>query len=212
MFSKYLQIARKEFPCADTNTVLPAMTHGAMWSNQKGNTRSTVNFNDSAPGSGLWHIAVRGIVAWMTLVRLLNLGRWDVVAAAPNLDLVISVLGSCVCLVQALQAAIVTLVESPRVHNWHSEVLGLHADRPRGLDCPAQDGGEDDVKLEALLLDDLASVDGLLLAILAQVDIMPAGEDVGNVPQALAMADKDDLVNCAAHGATGRLPSKAMTS
>merc|ERR1719223_1038107 len=27
------------------------MTHGAMWSNQKGKTRSTVNFKDSAPGS-----------------------------------------------------------------------------------------------------------------------------------------------------------------
>ena len=50
MLSKYLTIALKELPWAETTTLLPDKMAGQIWSCQKGSTLSTVSFKHSVNG------------------------------------------------------------------------------------------------------------------------------------------------------------------
>mmetsp|Transcript_78434 Transcript_78434/g.201982 ORF Transcript_78434/g.201982 Transcript_78434/m.201982 type:complete len:213 (-) Transcript_78434:57-695(-) len=53
MPSRNLTIARMELPCAQTNTVLPALSCGAMDSSQYGSTRAMVSLRHSVSGMSL---------------------------------------------------------------------------------------------------------------------------------------------------------------
>src|SRR5690606_3735145 len=93
-------------------------------------------------------------------------------------------------------------------------VEGLVADRLQvGLADGPQDvvvcrlraderGGESDVEAEAAFLQLAACFPGLLVPLLRKADIAPAGEQVFQVPFALAVADEDE---CAGHQAVSSL-------
>ena len=141
------------------------------------------------------NVFVKRIVRRVTLVAGFDRGRWDVEAATPDLDLVVTILCSGVRLVETLKAAVMPLVEAPGVHDGHREVLAVSAHRPGGLYSSTQYRREDDVELETLLFQALPSLDGLLLAILAQIHVRPASEDVRHIPHALTVTDEDHLVH-----------------
>mmetsp|Transcript_5567 Transcript_5567/g.12236 ORF Transcript_5567/g.12236 Transcript_5567/m.12236 type:complete len:215 (-) Transcript_5567:90-734(-) len=140
------------------------------------------------------HASVERIVRRVPLVRDLDLRGWDVEAPTPDLHLRIAVFGSCVGLIQTLQPTVVALVQAPCVHNRHRKILGLRAHRPGSLNRAPKNRSEDDVEFEALLFEAKASICRLPLAVLAQVDIGPTGKDIRHVPEALSMADENDLV------------------
>mmetsp|Transcript_23149 Transcript_23149/g.60829 ORF Transcript_23149/g.60829 Transcript_23149/m.60829 type:complete len:205 (-) Transcript_23149:21-635(-) len=141
------------------------------------------------------NVLVKWIVRRVPLVAGFDRGRWDVEAATPDLDLVVTVLRGGVRLVETLKAAVVPLVQAPGVHDGHREVLAVSAHRPGGLDSSPQHRREDDVELETLLFQALSSLDGLLLAVLAQIHVRPTGENVRHVPHALTVTDEDHLVH-----------------
>ena len=64
---------------------------------------------------------------------------------------------------------------------------------PERANRPLQDGGERDVECEPLGLQQLAGPLRLGLALVGQVDVGPAGEEVLLVPDALAMTQEDKL-------------------
>ena len=60
--------------------------------------------------------------------------RSSAVAAPPDLDLVSPMPGCCLCLVQALQGAIVALIELPGLFNRQPELVQLIQDIVEGTD------------------------------------------------------------------------------
>ena len=64
---------------------------------------------------------------------------------------------------------------------------------PERADRPLQDRGERDVECKSLGLEQLTGLFGLGLALVGQIDISPAGEEVFLVPDALAMTQEDKL-------------------
>ena len=57
----------------------------------------------------------------------------------------------------------------------------------------------DDIGQEVFLLEQVGGVTSLALALLVEIDVHPAGEEVLGVPFALAMAEQDELCS---HGST----------
>mmetsp|Transcript_93990 Transcript_93990/g.196095 ORF Transcript_93990/g.196095 Transcript_93990/m.196095 type:complete len:341 (+) Transcript_93990:137-1159(+) len=146
----------------------------------------------------LGNMPVEGVVGRVARVADVDGGRWDVVAPPPNLDLLITMLRCSFGLVETLQTSIVAFVETPSVDDWHGEVVGFHQGRPCGSDGTSQHRCENDIELEASVLQHLACLHGLELTLLREVDISPTSEDVLDVPVALAVAEEDDLEGAAA--------------
>src|SRR6266540_2652030 len=97
--SRYFTSARRLLPCAAISTRLPCLMAGAIVSCQYGRKRATVSFSDSDAG----------ISAGVALVLGRERRGWDVVAPAPDLDLVFAMLRRGFRLVQALQCPVVPL-------------------------------------------------------------------------------------------------------
>lgn len=76
-------------------------------------------------------------------------GRRDVERAPPDLHLSLSVPGGCLGLVQASQASVVSLVESPGPVNRHPHLVNAIQNQPQCPDGPFQHRGVANVKLEA---------------------------------------------------------------
>ena len=97
-------------------------------------------------------------------------------------------------LVLPLEVAVVALVEAPSpLDRDPVAVRGVEGEVGR-RDGAAQDGGVDDVRQHALLLEELAAPDGLGRALLAEGNIHPAAEEVLGVPFALAVAEQHECV------------------
>ena len=97
-----------------SSTRLPDCDRGAIVSCQYGRNRATVSFSDSVSGrSAGGRVRVARIARRVALVVGVERRRRDVVAAAPDLDLRLAVLGRGFRLVQPLQRAVVPLVQPP---------------------------------------------------------------------------------------------------
>src|SRR5471032_251300 len=121
--------------------------------------------------------------------------RRRVVAAAPYQHLVVAVLGGGFALVQALQGAVVALVQAPvvldrQVHHVHL----VHA-QPQRADRALEHRGVGQVEGVAGLLQHLAGRLGFGDALLGQVHVGPAGEAVREVPGGLAVAHEYDFIH-----------------
>src|SRR5699024_10494037 len=97
------------------------------------------------------------------------------------------------------ERAVVALVEPPApAHRDPVAVDDVEAHRGRG-DRAAEQRRVDDVGEDAGVAQLLAATQGLRAALLGQVDVDPAGEEVLGVPQALAVAEQDERVG---HGSS----------
>mmetsp|Transcript_84386 Transcript_84386/g.235432 ORF Transcript_84386/g.235432 Transcript_84386/m.235432 type:complete len:239 (+) Transcript_84386:338-1054(+) len=95
--------------------------------------------------------------------------------------------------VEALQATIHPLVESPRLLHRHVELTRALQGQVARLDRALQIGRETNVHLDALLLEELASALGLFNALFRQVHVHPAREPIRDVPLRLAMPGENQL-------------------
>lgn len=128
-------------------------------------------------------------------VLLIHGRRWDIEGTAPDLHLLLAVLFSRLCLVEASEASVVTFVQAPGTdHRQPHLVRALH-DGPQGLDGPFKHRGVAHVKLHARLFDGLRSTLGLLQPLLTEVSIKPAAEAVLLVPGAFAVSDDNQAMN-----------------
>ena len=128
-----------------------------------------------------------------TLVAVLKrLGR-HVEGATPDLDLLVTVLGSGLGLVHALQGAIVTLIELPALDD--GQPLAVHREQNvvQRVDGALEVRGVADVEVVAGLLEGLAAVEGFLHASLREVHVGPASKEVCLVPLALAVTDDNEV-------------------
>jgi hypothetical protein len=121
-------------------------------------------------------------------------GRRDVVAAPPDLHLLGAVGLGRLLLVLALEVAVVALVEPPGAANRQPEAVQLVEGELGGADGPHLERGVHHVGLESGLADGDPGGPGLGLALLGEVGVVPAGEEVEVVPLALAVADQHQVV------------------
>src|SRR5262245_37018031 len=126
------------------------------------------------------------------VVRAEGRGR-DVVAAAPDLHLGLPVLRHRLRLVEALQRAIVALVQTPGALHRYPHAVHLIEHDPQGADGALQHRGEGDVRGEVLLEQLLSCLDRFDTSLGREIDVRPAGEEVLEIPDALAVADQDQL-------------------
>ena len=138
---------------------------------------------------------VAGIVAGPALVGFFQ-SRWrDVVAAAPNEDLVVAEFRSGLAFVEALERAVVAFVQAPVFFHGNPKLVEFGEDAPEGVERTLEDGDIGDVEREAFLLEEFAGGLGLGAAFVAELDIVPAGEAVFFIPGAFAVADENEFVH-----------------
>ena len=124
-------------------------------------------------------------------LETLSLGRGHIVGAAPHVHLLGAVLLGSLGLVQTLQGAVVALVQPPVVSGRHIIPRGLIVPHDN-LSSPLsanQIAGVDDVKPDVSQLK--ASLIRLFDALLRQIDIGPAGEAIGRIPDRLTMPNQN---------------------
>ena len=163
------------------------LRHDRALANRAARARSVLE----ALGRGDRDAGVARVGGEIEFARRLQHRRRNVEAAAPDLDLLVAVLGRGLGLVEPGEPAIVALVEPP--------VLGLGDPQPparlerqmQRLDRAGLERGEGDASAAALRGEQRARGARFVLALGGQVDIPPAGEAVFQVPLALAVADED---------------------
>jgi hypothetical protein len=117
--------------------------------------------------------------------------RRGVEAAAPDLHLVLAVLGRRLGLVQPGKPAVVTLVQAPVLGFGNPHAACRLEREVERADRTGLHGGEGERRKHALLAQQRAGSPCFGLALLSEIDIPPAGKTVLEVPLALAMADED---------------------
>ena len=121
--------------------------------------------------------------------------RRGVEGAAPEHELLLAVLLERLLLVLALQGAVVALVEAPGALDGDPVPVGRVERQARGGDGASLQRGVHDVRAAGRPHRmQLAAAHRLGPALLGQVDVDPAGEEVLGVPVALAVAEQDQGV------------------
>ena len=111
-----------------------------------------------------FQVAISLVVAGMARVAGLELGRRNIVAPSPDLHLVLPVFLHCFQLVEALQRAVVPLVEPPILDDRDVVAIEFLSRIVEGLNGPREDRGVAEIELIAVLVQSLARLNGLLNA------------------------------------------------
>ena len=134
---------------------------------------------------GLEHL----LVLRVALVIVSQFGRSDVEGTSPDLDLVVAVLGGGLGLVEALEHAVMLLVQLPCADDRDVLLIELAKDVVCGMDGSLEVRGVADVEFEAFFFQQLTAAFGFFDTGFGQIDIGPAGEQVGLVPLGLTVSD-----------------------
>jgi hypothetical protein len=114
--------------------------------------------------------------------------RWrNVVAAAPDFDLILAVLRGRFRLVQPLERAVVTLVQAPVFRHRNPQLPHLVERDPERLDGADQDRRKGEVEREPRLFHQTARFSRFGAPFLGEIDVLPSGEPVLAVPLAFAV-------------------------
>jgi hypothetical protein len=140
-------------------------------------------------------LGVAHVAAFAARVVRFQRRRRGVVAAAPDQHLLVAVLLGGFGLVQALQAAVVALVQAPGMHHGQPGAVEFVQRVPQGAGGALEHAGVGHVEVVALGLEQPAGLLGLLHAGLGQVDVGPAGEAVFEIPGRFAVADQYQFVH-----------------
>src|SRR5258706_2985011 len=136
-----------------------------------------------------WHERVAAIVA--RVARIVGRQGWGrrVVAAAPDLDLRLAIFFPRLLLVQSLQRAVVAFLEAPVALDRQPQPVQFLEDQPLRADRALEHRGVDDIGYRPGRCDFAARLARLFDALDREVDIRPAGKQVLEVPDALAMTN-----------------------
>ena len=147
-------------------------------------------------GRGHGHPGIAAVIA--QIIGAASLQRWrrDVKAAAPDFDLLLARLRHGLGFVQAGQAAVVTLVQSPVLDHRQPQPPHRLQRQVQCLDRAGLVAGEAQVEVIALGTEQRASRLRLRRANLGDINVPPAGEAVFKIPGRLAVAEQDE----AGHG------------
>src|SRR5208337_3970203 len=138
-------------------------------------------------------VRVTRVFSGVTLVRGGECGWADVVAAAPEFDLLPTVLFGCLCLVESLQCSVMTFVEVPAAGDRDPHQVHLLKNDPEGLDRPFQHRGKSHVEDIPFAAQGAPSFQGLPGPVLAQRHVCPSGETVLLVPGTLTVSQQNNF-------------------
>jgi hypothetical protein len=155
---------------------------------------------------GLAEVRIPGVVGLGELGVVVEGRRRGVVGAAPFHELLFAVFGQCLGLVLALQCAVVAFVEAPVALDRDPAAVGLVQGDVRGVDGPLQQGGVEHVREDVVLHQQLTAAGCFRAALVVQVNVHPAGEEVLGVPFAVAVAQQNQLVSHDFHPSRAVLP------
>ena len=119
------------------------------------------------------------------------------------MDLLVAVALRRLRLVEPLEGAVVALVEPPALLDRQPEPVEAVEGDPEGADRPLEQRGVGEVEVVASLGEQPGRFPGLFDPLGRKVDVGPAGEAVFEVPGALAVAQKDELVHAVDSPETG---------
>src|SRR5262249_24645429 len=128
-----------------------------------------------------WHGARQGVL------QALAARRRHVIGAAPGMDLLLAEASRRVLLVEAGELAIIALVEGAVADRLESRLTDFLEDQRQRVLGADETAGIGLVEDEAALLEPSSGRAGLALPKLRQRRILPAGEEVLQVPFALAV-------------------------
>jgi len=103
-------------------------------------------------------------------------------------------------LVEALQRTVVALIQAPAALDRNPHEIHFIEHAPQGADRAFEDRGKSDVGRKPRLLDLDARRSRLDTSLVGKIDVMPAGEEILDVPGALAVSNQNQLSR---HGFTG---------
>lgn len=128
-------------------------------------------------------------------LQALTAGRRDIVASAPDVDLVLAPLLPGVVLVETAELAVVALVESLVLVDGDVFLTNLLELNAEGSLCTLESGSEGNVELDSSGSDTLGTGEGLLATELGESRVLPTSEQVELVPLGLTVARKDESSN-----------------
>ena len=138
----------------------------------------------------LAHTFVARIHERRARILFLHRRRGNIVAATPDEYLLVPVLLGSLGLVEALQHAVVLLVQTPGLLHRYPIQVHYIEDTVKGLDGTFEIGSIGFGKLKAFFLHELAGFLGFFNTFFGQIHICPSRKAIFLVPQAFAVANQ----------------------
>ena len=131
-------------------------------------------------------------MAWIICRQRIGRNR---IRAAPDQHLRVAVLRGGFGLVEALQCAVVALVQAPVLFNRQPQGINFFECDVEGLDGALEERGIGNIEAEPFFLEQPSGTLRFGDAGGCQVDISPAGEAVFEIPRRLTVAHQDNFVH-----------------
>ncbi len=155
---------------------------------------------------GVAEVGVAGVAGLGELGVVVQGRRRGVVGTAPLHELLFAVLGQGLGLVLALQRTIVAFVQAPVALDRDPAAVSLVQGDIGGVDGALQQGGVKDVRENIVLNQEFPAASCFRAALVVEVYVHPAGEQVLGVPFAVAVAQQNQLVSHDFHPSRAPLP------
>ena len=124
----------------------------------------------------------------MTCIVHIERRRRHIVGAAPQVHLLIAEFRRRLCLVQALQGAVVTLVQAPVLDDGYPAAVKFFLGKPQGANRARQQRGIAQIEVQSGRLHQLSCLARVSNAFFSQVNVDPAGKSIFQIPRALAVS------------------------
>src|SRR5262245_60346154 len=142
-----------------------------------------------------WYVCISAVVRGIPWVVRGKRWRGNVVAAAPDFDLRLAVPGGNFSLVQALQRAVVPLVQPPGTVYRYPHHVELVESNPERADGAFQHRGVGDIEFILLGRHQTPGLAGLNAPYIAEIDVGPPREPVFPVPDTFTVTKQDEPVH-----------------
>ena len=122
--------------------------------------------------------------------------RWrNVIAAPPDMNLVVAIFRRGFTLIEALQGTVVAFVQPPVANDRNPHQVHLVLDVPERTNRTLQNGCVSDVEVVAEVPEELSGRDRFRVAFLREIDIVPTRKQVLEIPVTLAVTAENELAS-----------------
>ena len=118
-------------------------------------------------------VSITRIVGRVVFAALVDNGRRDIVAAAPDEDLVLTILVDCFLLVQSLERSVVAFIQLPGLGYRDPHEASLLKNVPQSANGTLQEGGEGNIGDKTFGLDEISGFDHFFMTLWAEGAIVP---------------------------------------
>lgn len=133
--------------------------------------------------------SVTRVVGRVMRVGSIHYRRRDVIASAPDQDLIFSVLVDSFLFIESLKSTVMAFIQFPVFRDRDPHEIRLLQNMPQGSDCTLQERGKRNVCRQSFLLDKLPSFDDFFVALWGERAVIPACELVFQIPSGFTVAN-----------------------